>query len=70
MAGATRVPWWRFTWTTVVGYLPLSIAVTLLGSRLAHLSFADPLVWAATVPLLLLALAVRPLARRLREPAA
>jgi membrane protein implicated in regulation of membrane protease activity len=32
-AGATHVSLWRFSWTTVIGYLPLTIAVAYLGSR-------------------------------------
>jgi uncharacterized membrane protein YdjX (TVP38/TMEM64 family) len=46
-AGATRVGVWRFAWTTVVGYLPLTTAVTYLGSRAQTLSTRDPLVWVA-----------------------
>jgi uncharacterized membrane protein YdjX (TVP38/TMEM64 family) len=44
-AGATRVGVWRFSWTTVVGYLPLTTAVTYLGSHAQTLSTSDPLVW-------------------------
>lgn len=44
-AGATRVDLWRFSWTTVVGYLPLTTAVTYLGSQAQTLSTRDPLVW-------------------------
>jgi uncharacterized membrane protein YdjX (TVP38/TMEM64 family) len=66
VAGAARTPLWTFAWTTVVGFLPLSIVVTLLGSRLETLSFEDPLVWLALAPIALLLLAARPLVRRLR----
>lgn len=46
-AGATRVSLWRFSWTTVVGYLPLTTAVCYLGSRAQTLSANDPFVWVA-----------------------
>jgi uncharacterized membrane protein YdjX (TVP38/TMEM64 family) len=54
-AGATRLSLWKFSWTTVVGYLPLTIAVAYLGSRAQTLSLSNPLVWvAAAVPVGLL----------------
>jgi uncharacterized membrane protein YdjX (TVP38/TMEM64 family) len=46
-AGATRLSLWKFSWTTVVGYLPLTIAVAYLGSRAETLSLSNPLVWVA-----------------------
>lgn len=46
-AGATHTSLWRFSWTTVVGYLPLTVAVSYLGSRAKTLSTSDPLVWLA-----------------------
>jgi uncharacterized membrane protein YdjX (TVP38/TMEM64 family) len=46
-AGATRVNLWRFAWTTVVGYLPLTTAVTYLGSTAQTLSTGNPLLWVA-----------------------
>ena len=69
VAGAARVPLWRFTWTTVVGFLPLTAVITLLGSRLEDLSLRDPVLWLALVPLLVLVAVSRPLARRMRVPA-
>jgi uncharacterized membrane protein YdjX (TVP38/TMEM64 family) len=45
-AGAARVGLWRFAWTTVVGFLPLTAAVAYLGSHARSLSARDPLVWA------------------------
>jgi uncharacterized membrane protein YdjX (TVP38/TMEM64 family) len=50
-AGATRTSLWRFSWTTVVGYLPLTIAVVYLGSRAQTLSTGNPLVWVAVAVL-------------------
>ena len=44
-AGAARVPFWRFAWTTVVGFLPLTAAVAYLGSHAQNLSLTDPAVW-------------------------
>jgi len=46
-AGAVRTNLWTFAWTSVVGFLPLTVAVTYLGSRAQSLSLSDPLVWAA-----------------------
>ncbi len=70
VAGAARVPLVRFAWTTVVGFLPLTTVVTLLGSRLESLSLSDPLLYAALLPVLALLLAAKPLARHMREPEA
>jgi uncharacterized membrane protein YdjX (TVP38/TMEM64 family) len=50
-AGATRVGVWRFSWTTVVGYLPLTTAVAYLGSHAQTLSTSDPLVWVSAAAL-------------------
>jgi uncharacterized membrane protein YdjX (TVP38/TMEM64 family) len=71
-AGATRVSVWRFAWTTVVGYLPLTIAVVYLGSRAQTLSIANPLVWIAVAVLVALLLSEAPIRRRVlshRRPA-
>jgi len=62
-AGATRISLWRFAWTTVVGYLPLTTAVTYLGSRAQTFSVGDPLVWVA-VAVLVGALVAERLVRR------
>lgn len=51
-AGATRIKLFRFSWTTVIGYLPLTIAVTYLGSQARTFSITDPLVWVAVGVLL------------------
>jgi uncharacterized membrane protein YdjX (TVP38/TMEM64 family) len=50
-AGATQISLWRFSWTTVVGYLPLTIAVTYLGSQAQTLSTGNPLLWIAVAVL-------------------
>jgi uncharacterized membrane protein YdjX (TVP38/TMEM64 family) len=37
-AGAARVPVWRFTWTTAVGYLPITVISVYFGTKLDLLS--------------------------------
>lgn len=46
-AGATHISLWRFSWTTVVGYLPLTVAVSYLGSQAETFSTSNPLIWGA-----------------------
>ncbi len=48
-AGAARGNLWHFVWTSVVGYLSLTIAVAYLGSHAQSLSVSDPAVWATVV---------------------
>jgi uncharacterized membrane protein YdjX (TVP38/TMEM64 family) len=43
-AGAARVPLWRFVWTTMVGYLPITAISVYFGTRLEGLSLTDPIV--------------------------
>lgn len=62
--GALRVPVARFAWTTVLGYVPMTCVVVLLGGRLEHLSPADPLLWLAVLAILAMLLVARPLLRR------
>jgi uncharacterized membrane protein YdjX (TVP38/TMEM64 family) len=69
VAGAARVPLWRFAWTTVVGFLPLMVVMTLLGSRLEEPSLRDPVLWLALVPVVVLLAVSRPLVRRMRAAA-
>ncbi len=56
-AGAARVPVWRFAWTTVVGYLPITVLAVYFGTRLEGLSLTDPLVLGSAAALLALLLA-------------
>jgi uncharacterized membrane protein YdjX (TVP38/TMEM64 family) len=65
-AGAARVPAWRYTWTTFVGFLPITVLATYLGSRLEHLHPTDPPVIAAVLIVIALLFAVRWLSRSLR----
>jgi uncharacterized membrane protein YdjX (TVP38/TMEM64 family) len=53
-AGAARVPLWRFVWTTMVGYLPITALAVYFGTRLEGLSITDPLVVGSGLALLAL----------------
>jgi uncharacterized membrane protein YdjX (TVP38/TMEM64 family) len=44
-AGAARADLFTFVWTTLVGYLPLTVIFVYLGSRLETLSPTDPILW-------------------------
>ena len=59
VCGAARVPLVRFTWTTAVGYAPITAYFTYLGSRLEGFSAEDPILWIGGVGLLLCMLGVR-----------
>jgi uncharacterized membrane protein YdjX (TVP38/TMEM64 family) len=63
-AGAVGTDVWTFSWTSVVGFVPLTVAVTYLGSRAESLSLGDPLVWAAVAVLLGLLVAAHRVQRR------
>jgi uncharacterized membrane protein YdjX (TVP38/TMEM64 family) len=54
-AGAARVPFRRFVWTTAVGYLPLTAVFVYLGSQLDELSATDPVLWIGALVLIALA---------------
>lgn len=62
-AGAAKVPPWRYTWTTFVGYIPVTALATYLGSRLEELHPTHPLVIGSLAFLLVLLLAFRWLSR-------
>jgi uncharacterized membrane protein YdjX (TVP38/TMEM64 family) len=53
-AGAARVPFGRFLWTTAVGYLPITALAVYFGTRLEGLSLTDPLVLGSGLALLAL----------------
>jgi uncharacterized membrane protein YdjX (TVP38/TMEM64 family) len=63
-AGAARVPLWRFVWTTLVGYLPITAISVYFGTRLEGLSLTDPLVFGSALALLALLGAGHRVARR------
>jgi uncharacterized membrane protein YdjX (TVP38/TMEM64 family) len=67
-AGATRVPLWRFTWTTAIGVVPLTALTALLGSRLQSPRLNDPVLWAVLGGVLALIALAHPVGRRLRAP--
>ncbi len=51
-AGAARVPLWRFVWTTLVGYLPVTALAVYFGTRLEGISITDPLVLGSAIALI------------------
>jgi uncharacterized membrane protein YdjX (TVP38/TMEM64 family) len=55
-AGAARVPVWRFIWTTIVGYMPITALAVFFGTRLEGIELTDPLVIGSAAVLLLLLL--------------
>lgn len=52
VAGSAEVPFWRFVWTTAVGYIPITALFVYLGSRLEELSLTDPFLWLGVVALI------------------
>ena len=59
VCGAARVPLVRFTWTTAVGYAPLTAYFTYLGSKLKGFSAEDPIVWIGGIGILLCLVGIR-----------
>jgi uncharacterized membrane protein YdjX (TVP38/TMEM64 family) len=53
-AGAARVPLWRFTWTTAIGFLPITALATYFGTQLEGLSLTDPLILGSAAALVVL----------------
>jgi uncharacterized membrane protein YdjX (TVP38/TMEM64 family) len=68
-AGSARVPMPTFVWTTVIGYLPITVLFVYLGSRLEELSINDPIIWIGAVILIALTLLTHRVARTLRDSA-
>jgi uncharacterized membrane protein YdjX (TVP38/TMEM64 family) len=55
--GSVGIPLWTFLWTSILGYLPITVVFVLLGSRLEEISPTDPVIWigaAVVIGLLLL----------------
>ncbi len=48
------MPLWRYAWTTLVGYLPITALSVYFGTRLEGLSLTDPLVLGSAAALLAL----------------
>lgn len=67
VAGSTRVPLWRYTWTSALGTLPITAAAVYLGHSLGDFSASDPLFWAALAVLIALAFLSLAATRRLRR---
>lgn len=63
-AGAARVPLWRFVWTTLVGYLPITALAVYFGTRLEGLELTDPLVLGSALALFALLLLGNLIVRR------
>jgi uncharacterized membrane protein YdjX (TVP38/TMEM64 family) len=61
VAGAANVRVWRFAWTTLIGYLPLTALVAYLGSQSRSLSLTDPRLWLGLLAILLMLGAARQL---------
>ncbi len=57
VAGATGVPFWRFLWTSVIAYIPLTAMFVYLGTRLETVSATDPVVWIGAALLVALVIA-------------
>ena len=53
VCGATRVPLFRFLWTTAVGYAPITAYFVYVGSKLERFSAEDPILWIGGGALLL-----------------
>jgi uncharacterized membrane protein YdjX (TVP38/TMEM64 family) len=66
-AGITRVPLVRYSWTTVVGIIPLTTLVAYLGSRLESPDFGDWRVWLLVAAFVAIVAAGQVLERRLRS---
>jgi uncharacterized membrane protein YdjX (TVP38/TMEM64 family) len=65
-AGITRVPLGRYSWTTVVGIIPLTVLVAYLGSRLESPDFSDWRVWLLIVAFVAIVVAGQVIERKLR----
>ena len=65
VAGAARVPLWRYTWTTAIGFLPLCAALVYAGERLESLTIDDPIVIGGVLLVIVLFVAAHRLARRI-----
>lgn len=59
VAGAAHAPLWRFTWTTAVGYIPITAYFVYLGSQVEDFSADDPILWIGGIALIAAVLLVR-----------
>jgi uncharacterized membrane protein YdjX (TVP38/TMEM64 family) len=63
-AGAARVPFHRYCWTTAVGFLPITALAVYLGTRLEGISASDPAVIGALLAAIALILIANWIIRR------
>jgi uncharacterized membrane protein YdjX (TVP38/TMEM64 family) len=63
-AGAARVPFRRYCWTTAVGFLPITALAVYLGTRLEGISATDPAVIGALLGAVILILVANWIIRR------
>ncbi|MFT3865913.1 MAG: VTT domain-containing protein [Solirubrobacterales bacterium] len=63
-AGAARVPFPRYCWTTAVGFLPITALAVYLGTRLEGISASDPAVIGALLAAVALILVANWIIRR------
>ncbi len=70
VCGAARIPLWRFTWTTALGYAPITAYFTYVGSKLEGFSVEDPILWIGGGALILCIAAVRIVLPRLAPDSA
>jgi len=63
-AGAARVPFPRYCWTTAIGFLPITALAVYLGTRLEGIRFTDPAVIGAIVGVVLLLLVAHLIIKR------
>jgi uncharacterized membrane protein YdjX (TVP38/TMEM64 family) len=63
-AGAARVPFPRYCWTTAVGFLPITALAVYFGTRLEGISFTDPAVIGAVIAVVLLLVVANWIIRR------
>jgi uncharacterized membrane protein YdjX (TVP38/TMEM64 family) len=69
VAGSARVPVLTFTWTTAVGYIPITFLFVYLGTELEDLSPTDPVLWIGGIVLIVLTLLIRRVRGMLEERA-
>lgn len=63
-AGAARVPFGRYCWTTAIGFLPITALAVYLGTRLEGIRFTDPAVIGAIVGVVVLLVVANWIIRR------
>lgn len=68
VAGAARVPVFRFAWTTLVGYIPITAYFVYVGSQLESFSAEDPILWIGAVVFLIAIFGVRYVVPDREEP--